>query len=77
MTREQALSILRDAPHTSRPCVIDTDLTQGEAVGKITLAVRSFSPGATLDAFWEKRVWQVTRNQKYPIYQLEPEATTA
>jgi hypothetical protein len=75
MTREQALSILRDAPHSSRRCVIDTDLTQGEAVGKITRAVRSFAPGASLDAFWTKRVWQVSRNQRHPIYQPDPEAT--
>jgi hypothetical protein len=44
-------------------------------VGKITLAVRSFAPGATLDDFWERRVWQVTRNQRYPIIQPDPEAT--
>jgi hypothetical protein len=77
MTREDALSILRDAPHSARPCAIDPDISQGEAVGKITLAVRSFAPGANLDAFWERRVWQVTRNQRHPIYQLEPEATHA
>jgi hypothetical protein len=75
MTREDALSILRDAPHGNKPCVIDPDLTQGQAVGKITLAVRDFAPGATLDDFWERRVWQVTRNQRHPIYRLEPEAT--
>jgi hypothetical protein len=75
MTREDALAILRDAPHTSRPCVIDPTLTQAQAVDTFTRAMHEISPGTALDATTEQRVWQVSRNQRYPIIKPDPEAT--
>jgi hypothetical protein len=75
MTREQALSILRDAPHSGKPCVIDSALTQAQAVDTFTRAMHEISPGTDLDATTEQRVYQITRNQRYPIIKLNPEAT--
>jgi hypothetical protein len=75
MTREQALSILRDARRTDLPCVIQPNLTQDQAMSKITAGVRELAPGTTLDATLERRVYQVSRNQRRPIIKPNPEAT--
>jgi hypothetical protein len=75
MTREEALDILARAPHNPRPCVIEPAFTQTQAIGIITRAVNEYAPGETLDTIMERRVWQVSRNQRYPIIKPDPEAT--
>jgi hypothetical protein len=75
MTPTEALELLAEAPHGQQPCAIEPTLTQAQAVDTFTRAMHEISPGTALDATTEQRVWQVSRNQRHPIYQPDPEAT--
>jgi hypothetical protein len=68
MTREEALKFLARTPYSDETCIINTDLTQAEAVDVITQAVRALAPGSDLDDFMLKRVHQVTQNKRYPTF---------
>jgi hypothetical protein len=75
MTPEDALELLERAPHGPQPCIIEPTLTQAQAVDTFTQAMHEISPGTALDATTEQRVYQITRNQRYPIIKPDPEAT--
>jgi hypothetical protein len=75
MTPAEALDLLAEAPHGPQPCIIEPTLTQAQAVDTFCRAMHEISPGTDLDATTEQRVYQITRNQRYPIIKPDPEAT--
>jgi hypothetical protein len=68
MTKEEAIELLADAPRGDKPARLNPILTQSQAVEIIEKAIINKPDGAILDDIFEKRVWQVVKNQRQPRY---------
>jgi hypothetical protein len=76
MKLKEALALLADAPRGDTPSRINSCLTQAQAVKIVENALATFrrpkdnpcQPEDDIDPFMEKRVYQVTRNQRRPNY---------
>jgi hypothetical protein len=76
MKLKEALLLLADAPRGDTPSRINPYLTQAQAVKIVENAVATLGrpknnpcqPEDDIDPLMEKRVYQVTRNQRRPKY---------
>ena len=68
MTKEQAMELLRDAPRDSRPSRVNPSLTRLQVVEIVEESIKIKEDGYKLDRLFEKRVYQVCRDQKEPRY---------
>jgi len=70
MTKDKALELLDAAPYTSDPSRVNPGLTQIQAVDIIRngLTERAIKADGNLIDMYEKRVWQVNKNQRRPNY---------
>lgn len=68
MTKEEALELLKDAPYDDKPSRLNPILTQKQAVDIVLKPIEKMKTGEVLDWIFEKRVYQVTRDQKRPRY---------
>jgi uncharacterized coiled-coil protein SlyX len=59
MTKEEALALLQSASRTDKPCSINRNLTESQAVGIIEACVVKVADGGTLHNILEKRVRQM------------------
>ena len=70
MTREEAIEMLRKAPKGDKPSRINSVFTQAQAVELVLGWVRGLKEGEVLPEIFEKRVWQVSKNQRRPKVRL-------
>jgi hypothetical protein len=76
MKLKEALVLLADAPRSDTPSRINSFLTQAQAVKIVENALATFGrpknkpcqPDDDIDPLMEKRVYQVTRDQRRPKY---------
>ena len=68
MNREKALKMLDEAPSGDKPSRCNPSLTQKQGVEIIRKAVLTLDPDKPLNSIFEKRVWQMYKNQKRPKY---------
>lgn len=69
MTKEEAMALLDTAQKTlnlSAMSSVNHSLTVGQGLGIVRSYVESLSAGDVLPHLFEKRVLQVTRNQRRP-----------
>lgn len=68
MTLEEANALLDAAPLSDKPSRLNPQLTVAEAIDIVRkgLGPRALKTDGHLDPLYEKRVLQVTRNQKRP-----------
>ena len=68
MLVSEALKMLESAPQSEKPAAINRVLSQKQAVDIVRKGLLSKSPDSRLDRLYEKRVWQVFKNQRRPKY---------
>jgi hypothetical protein len=68
MNKKEALEMLDKAPCGDKPSKLNPILSQKDAVETIMSGVMSLRDDTTLSSMYEKRVWQVFKNQKRPKY---------
>ena len=76
MKLKEAIELLDKAPNDNKPSRINPSLTQAQAVLIVRNAVATLGrpkdnpcgPDDDIDPLMEKRVYQVTRDQKRPKY---------
>jgi hypothetical protein len=71
MTKEEALKLLETAPQSeTKPAAINKVLSQKQAVDLIKNGIffRFHADNCVLPELYEKRVWQIVKNQKRPRY---------
>ena len=69
MNKEEALKMLESAPQSeTKSAAVNKSLTQKVAVDIIRKGVSTFKDGEILTKLYEKRVWQVCKNQRRPRY---------
>lgn len=66
MTKEEALQLLKKAPVDEMPSAINIGLTRRQAVNVVRNYLNTLQDGEELPRLFEKRVWQVVKNQKHP-----------
>ncbi len=66
MTKEEALKMLADAPHTDKPSRFNPGLTCSQGISVIENYVMTLKPGEILNVLTVKRVYQVCLNKKRP-----------
>ena len=69
MTKEEALEWLKTAPQDEyTPSRVNPGFPQVIAVKIIREGIESFPDGSKLNKLFEKRVWQVVKNQVRPRF---------
>jgi len=68
MTKAEALEMLDKSPCGDCPSRINPSLTQADAVRIVRAGINAPSIPDPFDGLFEKRVWQVFKNQKRPKY---------
>ena len=68
MTKEEALEMLKVAPRGGKPSKVNPSLTQAQAVDLVEGWLKNKPDGEKIDRIFEKRVYQVARNQREPRY---------
>jgi hypothetical protein len=68
MTKEEAIKMLESAIGGSSPSKINRNLTRSQGIDIVRKAIEPYKDGAVLNRLFEKRVWQVCKNQKRPHY---------
>lgn len=68
MLVSEALIMLDSAPQGEKPAAINRVMSQKQAVDIVRKGLLSMSPDSRLDSLYEKRVWQVFKNQRRPRY---------
>lgn len=68
MTVQDALVMLDNAPQSEKPAAINKVMSQKQAVEIVRKGLASWPLTKELNALYEKRVWQVFKNQKRPRY---------
>lgn len=63
MTKEEALQLLKKAPVDEMPSAINIGLTRRQAVNVVRNYLNTLQDGEELPRLFEKRVWQVVKNQ--------------
>jgi hypothetical protein len=66
MTKGEALLMLKSAPRSGKPSKVNRSLTEQQSVNIVETYVLSLSAGTVLDDITEKRVYQVSKNQRRP-----------
>lgn len=67
MTKQEALELLKSAPADNKPSRVNPILTRRQGVGIVREAIEGMRDGQIASIF-EKRVWQVVKDQKRPRY---------
>ena len=68
MTTKEAQALLADAPRTENPSAVNPSLTQRQAVNIVCEGLAEDEENSVLSDIYEKRVYQVVRNQRRPRY---------
>ena len=72
MTVTEALELLKTAPKSEKPSRLNPSLTQNQGLDIIRKGVESYGEkhgkDFILSSLYEKRVYQIVRNQKRPRY---------
>ncbi len=69
MTKEEALELLETAPQDEYiPSRVNLGLSQAMAVNIVRNGIEEFPDGTKLSRLFEKRVWQVAKNQVGPRF---------
>ncbi len=72
MTIKEALVLLEDAPSDDTPSAINPVLTTSQSVTIVLDGILSYlkdnDENYVLSGLYEKRVWQVIKNQRRPRY---------
>jgi hypothetical protein len=67
MTKAEALELLKNAPRDNKPSKVNPSLTRNISVRIIENGVMN-RPEGDLPDIYEKRVWQVVKDQRRPRY---------
>jgi len=70
MTKKEALELLKSASRDNIPSRVNPHLSQAQVVEIVEGAITESGGDleGQIDSLMEKRVWQVTKNQKRPKY---------
>ena len=69
MTKEDALDLLETAPQNEyKPSRVNPSLPQAISVKIVREGIEKFPDGTKLSGLFEKRVWQVVKNQVRPRF---------
>ena len=68
MDKLQAIELLKTAPRGSKPSRVNPSLTQAQAVEFVEGWIAGKEDDYILPDLFEKRVYQVARNQRKPRY---------
>ncbi len=68
MIQSEAIKLLDIAPTGNIPSKVNPSLTQAQSVEIVKAAILDHNPDDCLNDLFEKRVWQVVKNQKRPRY---------
>jgi hypothetical protein len=68
MTKEEALKLLDAAPCDGGQSKVNPALSRGQIWQIVRTAIWNMPDNKLLSTLFEKRVWQVVKNQKAPRY---------
>jgi hypothetical protein len=68
MKKEEAIAMLQNADRSDLPAAINKILTRKQAVEIVEKGIINQKDGVDINPLFEKRVYQVCRNQKRPKY---------
>ena len=68
MTKEEALKLLETAPQSDAKSRVNPSFSQRVSVKIVRKGIESIPDGYKLNKLFEKRVWQVVRNQIRPKF---------
>jgi len=69
MTKEEALKMLETAPRSvEKKSALNQNLTQDQAVTIVVNGIKACRDNTIIPEIFEKRVYQVCKNQKHPKY---------
>ena len=71
MTKTEAMKMLDQAPCGESPSRINPGFTQADAVRIVRAGIQSPQTPDPFDGLFEKRVWQVYKNQKRPKFEKQ------
>ena len=68
MLVSEALAMLDSAPQGEKPAAINRIMSQKQAVEIVRKGLLSYPLDSKVTGLYEKRVWQVFKNQRRPKY---------
>lgn len=68
MLREEALDLLEAVELSDKPSKVNPALTITEALDIVYSGIAQMEQRKQLSSLFEKRVWQIVKNQKRPRY---------
>jgi hypothetical protein len=66
MTKDEALTMLANAPRGNEPSRVNPNLTVTQGIEIVMAAIAEYEDGKILPPLMEKRVHQVCKNQRRP-----------